>query len=55
MSRSIAALATAKSTPMVAALVADIPQGVLESMMTKKDGEMMKKMDEMLKMKMMSW
>ena len=35
MHHSIAALATAKSTPMPAAPVADIPQGVLESMMKK--------------------
>ena len=34
MRHSIAALATAKSTPMPAAPVADIPQGVLESMVT---------------------
>ena len=33
MHHSIAALATAKSTPMPATPVADIPQGVLESMM----------------------
>ena len=33
MRRSIAALATAKSKPMAAAPVADIPQGVLQPMM----------------------